>query len=84
MQKKVYSIHDTKAEAFIQPFFAPTDGLALRMFEDNVNNKDSQLNMHPEDFNLYQVGQWDDNKGLIEPETPPKHIGTAIEYLKGE
>lgn len=84
MFKKVYSIHDTKAEAYIQPFFAQTDGLALRMFEDNVNNKDSQLNMHPEDFTLYRVGSWDDNKGLIESEVPPKHIGTATEYYKGE
>ena len=35
---KAFCIHDVKAEAYNQPFFAPAKGAAIRDFTDLVND----------------------------------------------
>lgn len=65
MQYKVFSIRDRAADVYGQPFYAPTRGAAIRMFTDEVNRKDDNNNLykHPEDFDLYELGVFDDNTG---------------------
>lgn len=80
MKLKVYSIHDQAAEAFVQPFFMHNDGLAIRAFQDNANAKDeNNISKHPEQFALYQIGEFDDKQGTIEPLQEPKLLATALE-----
>lgn len=77
---KVFSVYDNKAEAFMQPFFADTVGLALRAFQQNTENKDSVLNKYPNDFVLYEIGQFNDITGELENYETNKNLGIAIEY----
>lgn len=76
----MYSIYDTAAKAYIQPFFMHNDGLAIRAFQDNVNSPDSQINKHPKQFHLYKVGMWDDAEAKIES-LEPTCIAYASELL---
>lgn len=77
---KIFAIYDNKAEAFMQPFFASTVGLALRIFADNVANPDSIMNKNPNDFVIYEIGQWDEQTGEVHNLTENKNLGMAIEY----
>ena len=61
MKLKIYSIHDTKAEAYNTPFFQQTHGMAERIFTDESNNPESNLNKHAEDFTLFYLGEFDQN-----------------------
>lgn len=62
---KIYAIRDSKMEAFNRPFVLPADGAAIRAFQDEINNKDSELSKHPEDYDLYCVGIWNEETGII-------------------
>lgn len=71
MKLNMYSIHDQKAKAFMQPFFMSTDGQAIRAFTDNINSSESSMiTAHPEDFTLYLLGTFDDQNGLLEGDVP--------------
>lgn len=60
MKTKVYAILDTKAEAFGQPFFMLTDGLATRAFTNAAMNPEGEFIKYPLDYILYQIGEYDD------------------------
>lgn len=53
-------VKDRALNAFLIPFFAPSVGVAERSFSDEVKNTESQMHAHPEDFDLYYVGTYDD------------------------
>ena len=61
----VVSVKDRAADVFNRPFFVPHRNVAIRDFTDEVNRvaADNQLNKHPDDFDLYLLGEFDDNKG---------------------
>lgn len=73
---RMYTIRDHKADRGQQPFFAPTDGFAIRLVENSVNSdRDSLLYKYPEDFSLYFVGLWDDDALMVEGVLPKMVIG---------
>ena len=57
------AIKDRALNAFMRPFFAQTKGQAIRMFNDEVNNHESPMFKHPEDYDLYFLGTWNDDTG---------------------
>jgi len=61
----VVSVKDRAADVFNRPFFVPHRNVAIRDFTDEVNRVagDNQLNKHPDDFDLYLLGEFDDSKG---------------------
>lgn len=80
---KIYAIRDSKMEAFNRPFVLPADGAAIRAFQDEINNKDSELSKHPEDYDLYCVGLWDEETGIIsEGKTDRIATGESLIYRK--
>jgi len=69
MKYFVMSVLDTAARAFAQPFYAPAEQVAIRSVRDMVQDpeRSNQLAKHPEDFELYNLGLFDDNSGTLEP-----------------
>jgi len=63
----IVSIKDLAAQAFGRPAFVPSVGVAVRSFSDEVNrdHPDNQMFSHPSDFELYEVGQFDDATGVF-------------------
>ena len=68
------SVKDRAADAFGRPMFVPSTGVAIRSFSDEVNRAadDNQLYSHPDDFDLYEFGEFDDNTGQFELYEQPK------------
>lgn len=78
MKLLAFSIRDAKAEAFMRPFFAPTRGLAVRTFSDLVNSGNGEsVAKHPEDFCLFQVGEFDELTGELVNLDQPVSLGVA-------
>lgn len=73
----IYFIKDAKSGAFAPPFFQPRDEAAMRAFSDAVLDGESLLRRHPEDFALYNLGEFDDNLGLVAGVEQPKLLVTA-------
>lgn len=78
MKLKMYSIRDQKSEIFNVPFYKQTHGEAERDFRTLVNDQKSQVNIYPEDFDLYYIGTYDDNSGIVEPLKTPEFIIKAV------
>lgn len=64
---KLYSIRDLKADAFAAPWVAANDYVAVRMVMDSMDDGKSMLSRHPEDYELWQVGDWNERTGVISP-----------------
>lgn len=64
---QAYSLFDSKAKLFSQPFFALNDAVAKRMCAATANDEKSSLAQHPEDYSLFHIGEFDDDKGLLFP-----------------
>lgn len=67
MKTKVLAVFDVQAQAFQRPIFVPSVGFATRMLVDEVNRaaQDNLLYQHPEDFRLFELGEWDESSGLF-------------------
>lgn len=77
---KAFSVFDSKAEAYLQPFFATTVGMAMRSFGDAVKDEGHQFHKHAADYTLFQIGGFDDDKGVLSSVTHV-NLGCALEYL---
>jgi hypothetical protein len=72
----IVSVRDLAAEAFGRPMYLQSLGVAIRSFTDEVNreDKDNQLFNHPDDFDLYELGVFDDSIGKYELRDNPSVI----------
>lgn len=67
---KMYTIRDVKTEAFHQPFYAPTDDAALRMWKQALEDETHEMGKHPEDYSLFRCGEFHqagENAGRVYP-----------------
>lgn len=71
---QIVAVRDRAAEAYMRPFFVGTANMAIRSFMDEVNREhaENQLFAHPDDFDLYELGVFDDNSGSITCHETPK------------
>jgi hypothetical protein len=83
MKMVIVSILDTAAGAYGRPAFVASEGVAIRQFQDEVNrvNDDNQLYKHPDDFNLFYLGTYDDNSGSMDLLAAPKLISRAKDVM---
>jgi len=80
----MFSVRDAKADAFMRPFFAQSEGIAVRGFTDEVNREGSELGKHPEDYALFKVGEFLEDEGMVTPLTQPVQMITAIRVVVRE
>lgn len=82
MLVKIFSVFDTKGGAFLQPFYAMSKGHAIRSFTDSTNTEGHTFNKYPEDFILFELGDFDDSNAKFHILPEPLSIGLALEFKK--
>lgn len=78
---KIYAVRDAAVEAFLQPFFSPTDASAVRSLTIVVNDEKHEFYKHAADYSLWDLGDFDDTSGVLTPTVPIKRI-VSCEALK--
>lgn len=68
MKYGLYSIRDVNV-GWNQPFCEVNDAVAKRGFAYSVNNNDL-LGFRPQDFDLYKLGTFDPETGIVTDEIP--------------
>lgn len=65
MKLKVFSVFDSKAAFFGNPFFDQREASAIRSFGDAVKSNDPMNGFakHPEDYSLFMLGEFDNETG---------------------
>lgn len=79
---RAYSIYDRKALQYHPPFYVSADGAAVRHMADAANDMQNMIGRHPNDFVLYYVGDYDDQKGAMLPVSPLVHIIDAMALVQ--
>lgn len=81
MIQKVFAVYDLKACAYLQPFFSTNSGSAMRAFGDAAVDGKSPISAHPGDYQLFEVGTWDDLSGSISALQPMKLLCAASDFV---
>lgn len=66
----VCAVRDSAMMAFAPPMAFIAMGQAQRSFRDEANRKDSAIYAHPEDYELWMLGWFDEDSGRLEPVNP--------------
>lgn len=80
MLLKAYSIRDSKAEVFNTPFYQKTHGEAERTFQTLAKDDKSTISKYPDDYDLYYLGEYDQDTGKSHPIDTPQHMAKAIQF----
>lgn len=84
MQKKLYSLFDTKAGTFAPPMVFPSDAVALREILGAVRSSPQiPPAQYPEDFVVFALALWDDTDG-VKPMTTPESFGTVLQLMTAD
>ena len=78
--KVLVALYDRATEAFAPIMTVHTRGEAIRSFRNECNNPQSPINQHPTDYELYQLGLYNEQTGEIEPCEPAEMIARAEDY----
>lgn len=81
MNVKIYSIFDSCAESYLQPFFAFNRGSAIRMFTASLADETSVFCKYPNEYILYEIGSFDDVSGQVLSSTLER-LGTGLEFMQ--
>jgi len=77
---QIFTVYDSKAEAFLAPFFLKARGQAIRSFTDTCNDPEHAFYKHPSDYTLFALGEYDDAQAAFEIYEAPVGLGVAIEF----
>lgn len=81
MIHQMFSIHDSKAAAYLPPFIIHRNEMAIRLFSDMVNNPDHQFSKNPADYTLFLIGEYNDEKGAV-TEGLNLSLGNGLEFVR--
>lgn len=77
------AVYDSAVQAFSRPFFVPHIGAATRGFTDEVNNPQSEISKHADDYILFELGEWDDANGkFIKLLDSPRQVTRGKDLVK--
>ena len=65
MKVGIYCIRDQKAAVFYEPRLFQREEVALRDFNQMVHNTGSVIAFSPSDFDLFRVGEFDTDTGIV-------------------
>lgn len=84
MQYFVMAVRDRAADVFGVPHYAASIGTAVRNFSDEVNRSapDNMFNKHPEDFDLFHLGLYDDSTAKFETFEKPRQVAIGKDLVK--
>lgn len=80
MITKIFTIYDSKTEAYMSPFFNHATGGAIRSFEEACRDESSTFHKYPTDFTLFEIGTFDDTTAQITLHDAKISLGSANEY----
>lgn len=76
MIHNAYAVRDVCVDTFLLPMFFQNHAGAVRALGDAVNRpkEDNQFYQHPEHYQLYHIGHFEDDNGIFTPLSAPAFI----------
>lgn len=85
MKRVVCAVFDSAVQAFGQPIFAPAVGAVVRSFSDEVNRSalDNPMFGHPDDYELFYLGLFDEESGLFSEGESVRSLSRGKDVKRG-
>lgn len=80
MLVNIYTVYDSKAKAYLQPFFNQNHNVAFRNLELAMRNPNCPFTQFPADFTLFCIGTWDDISCTLEQFAAHECLGNMIQF----
>lgn len=81
MIHQMFAIYDSKAKAYLPPFIYHRNEMAIRTFSDCINNPDHQFHHNPDDYTLFTIGEYNDEKGQV-TKSLNVSLGNGVEFIR--
>lgn len=78
----IFSVYDSKAQAYLQPFFTHNKQTAIRSFATAAQQSDHDFHRYAADYTLFQIGEWDAQSGHINTLENKLNLGMASEFIE--
>lgn len=82
--QQVLAVRDRATDSFGVPIFVPAVGAAVRSFADEINRRDSPLQAHPEDYDLYHLAEYEDREGQLKPFSTPRLVAVGKDHKRDQ
>lgn len=82
MKFQIFAIKDHALDAYMRPWYAQTIGQAIRMFQDEINNPQGEMHKHADDYDLYHLGEWNEETAEFQNNGTPKQVARGKELIK--
>lgn len=79
---KVFGIYDSKAEAFLPPFFMKSKGEAIRALSSHVADSNHNFSKYASDFTLFELGSWNDSSCEFVLHDAKQSLGCLLEFKR--
>lgn len=82
MKLVICAVRDAAADCFNRPFFVQSAGVARRSFGDEVmrNADENPMFHHPEHFELFELGTYDDANASFEILKDARSLCRAVDF----
>lgn len=74
---KLFAVRDVKGDSFGPVITLETRGIALRSFADACSDPKSDFARYPEDYMLYEIGEYDRSTATVKSYPVPQLVVTA-------
>lgn len=82
MTKQIFSVYDSAAGAFLDPFVAPTIEFAIRDFRRICNTEGNSISNFPADYTLFHIATFHIDTGQVVPLKAHANLGVAITFIQ--
>lgn len=78
------AVRDRASDSFTAPSYVAAVGAAIRNFADQLNSSDKNVLFaaHPEDFDLYELGTFDDAQASFVVLDRPRQIAIGKDLIR--
>lgn len=78
MKVPVIAVYDKKTGLFGSPSSCRHIAEAIRQFDTLRKNPENKIGMNPEDFDLFQIAEYDDSLGTMTTLQPHLHLSSGV------
>jgi len=81
MKLNVFSVYDSKAEAYLPPFVSQNRAVAIRSFTAAAQDSTHNFCRHAADYTLFEIAEFDDVAGQLTPLKAHVNLGCALMFV---
>ncbi len=81
METHIFTVYDSAAGMYLEPFICPSIQFALREFGSAANAEGHQFNKFPADYTLFYIGTFDPAAGKVDG-LEPTSLAVAVTLVQ--